>query len=88
MKSLLTISQIEFEKCLIKISSSSLKRLYVEIYEFLASKEKTLFTESILDLERKRSKIQKELQRRRLLTKQSSEEWNEFEKKLHKKIIY
>jgi len=74
---ILTVSQEEFEAALPKISTFSLKNLLTGIRGFLM-KSSNGRIDLIMDLERKQSKIIKELQRRKYLTKKDRVDFHKF----------
>jgi len=88
MKSLLTISQEEFDASIRKISFGTLKNLLVELFKYIKSSAWKLPEETVVDLERKQTKIWKELQNRGHLNANSNMEFMNWLYKQHTKKYY
>ena len=88
MKDILTRAQQDFDRDLVRISFDSLKNLIQGIHHYLLKNgtklyETTQGKEMIFDLERKQTKIIKELQRRGYLKGQNGIDFNNW---LYRKI--
>jgi len=84
----MTISQEEFQKGILKMSFGGIKNLLVEIFTLLQNKGSKLPDTIIFDLERKQTKIWKELQRRRALNAGSNEEFMKWLYNQHDKRVF
>ena len=88
-QNLLTISQSDFERELPRISTSGLVSLLKNVYEFKWEKGKRFSVEQMIDIERKETKINAELMRRKYLGQKDYKEYFEFLKKInYKKRMY
>lgn len=88
MKNILTITQNDFERCLYQLNFSTLKSLLEELFKFIKANHSKLATEQVCDLERKQTKIWKELQRRRHLNSKTNQEFMDWLYKKHKRRVY
>jgi hypothetical protein len=84
-QNLLTISQLDFDRQIHKISSKTLVKLLYEIYEFKWEYGKRFSPEQIGDIERKETKINKVLMDRGYLSQKDYKEYFEFLHKINRK---
>jgi len=85
MKNILTVSPDDFEKQVHLVSFSQLKSLLMGIRDF---KSKHLTVEQVIDIERKETKIWKELQRRGILNDKTNVEFMAWLRKFNKKTVF
>lgn len=88
MKNLLTISQEEFDLSIKKISFGTLKNLLAELFKYIKSSAWKIPQENIIDLERKQTKIWRELQARGHLNFNTNEEFMKWLYRQHTKKYY
>jgi len=74
----MTITPEMFELQIHKVSTSQLKDLLKNIYELKWNKGKMFSMDKIMDIERKETKIVKELMRRGYLTKRDQASFQKF----------
>lgn len=89
MKNILTISQDEFAKCIYQVSTAQLKNLIEGLFEQIQQMAARGYSQDvILDLERKQTKIMKELQRRGVLNDSTNVDFHNWLFNKHHKRVY
>jgi len=88
LKNILTITQANFENCLPQLSFQTLKDLHEGIYLFLRRRYSTLTDDMVYDLERKQTKIMREMQRRGILNSKTNQEYHDWLFKKHERRIF